>query len=164
MLNRVVSAGYPSGSVIKPVVLAGALDTGTVTEDTTIHDRGSITVASQHDPSVTFTYEGWDPDGLGPMDARRAIAMSSNIYFYTVAGGNNQFEGMGIDNLTRYYRKFGLGSSTGIDLPNETEGRVPTPEWKQEEFGQPWYQGDTYNLAIGQGDLLMSPLQLARAH
>ncbi len=164
MLNRAVAAGYPSGSVIKPIALLGALDTGTVTEDTIIHDRGAITVRSQYDPSVTFTYEGWEPSGLGPMDARRAIAMSSNIYFYTVAGGNNDIDGMGIDNLTRYMKMFGLGSRTGIDLPNETAGRVPTPEWKKEQFDTEWFTGDTYNLGIGQGNLLVSPLQMARAH
>lgn len=164
MLNRVVAAGYPSGSVIKPIVLLGALDTGTVTENTIIHDRGEITVRSQYDPSVTFTYEGWDPSGLGAMNARRAIAMSSNIYFYTVAGGNNDIDGMGIDNLTRYMKMFGLGSRTGIDLPNETAGRVPTPAWKKKQFDKGWYTGDTYNLAIGQGNLLVSPLQMARAH
>lgn len=164
MLNRAVAAGYPSGSVIKPIVLLGALDTNTVTEDTIIHDRGALTVTSQYDPSVTFTYEGWDTSGLGPMDARRAIAMSSNIYFYTVAGGDNNFDGMGVDNLTKYMKMFGLGKETGIDLPSETAGRVPTPEWKQEQFNQAWFTGDTYNLAIGQGDLLVSPLQMARAH
>ncbi len=164
MLNRVIAAGYPSGSVIKPIVLLGALDTDTVTEDTIIHDRGSITVRSQYDPSVTFTYEGWEPSGLGPMNARRAIAMSSNIYFYTVAGGNNTFDGMGVDNLTTYMNMFGLGSKTGVDLSNETSGRVPTPEWKRQQSDQAWYTGDTYNLAIGQGDLLVSPLQMARAH
>lgn len=164
MLNRAVAAGYPSGSVIKPIVLLGALDTNTVTEDTIIHDTGALTVASQYDPSVTFTYEGWDPSGLGPMDARRAIAMSSNIYFYTVAGGDNNFDGMGVSNLTKYMKMFGLGKETGIDLSSETAGRIPTPEWKQEQFDQAWFTGDTYNLAIGQGDLLVSPLQMTQAH
>jgi penicillin-binding protein 2 len=164
MLNRAIAAGYPSGSVIKPIVLLGALDTDTVNEDTIIHDRGSITVRSQYDPSVTFTYEGWNPSGLGPMNARRAIAMSSNIYFYTVAGGNNTFDGMGIDNLVNYLQMFGLGEATNVDLPNETRGRVPTPEWKRAQHGEVWHTGDTYNLAIGQGSLLVSPLQMLRAH
>lgn len=164
MLNRAVAAGYPSGSVIKPIVLLGALDSGTVTEDTVIHDRGRLTVQSQYDPSVTYTFEGWDTSGLGAMDARRAIAMSSNIYFYTVAGGDNNFNGMGIDNLVKYYRMFGLGSAPGIELPEETEGRVPTPAWKEEQTGTSWFTGDTYNLAIGQGDLQVSPLQMVRAH
>lgn len=164
MFNRAAAGGFPSGSVIKPVALIGALDTNTVTEDTIINDTGSLVVRSQYDPSATFTFMGWDPSGLGPMDARRAIAMSSNIYFYTVAGGSESFDGMGIDNLVKYYKKFGLGSRTGIDLPEETEGRVPTPEWKKSQTGEEWYVGDTYNLGIGQGDLLVSPLQMARAH
>lgn len=164
MFNRAAAGGYPSGSIIKPISLMGALDTNTVTEDTVINDTGSLVVRSQYDPSATFTFMGWEPEGLGPMDARRAIAMSSNIYFYKVAGGHRDFEGMGIDNLVKYYKKFGLGSQTGIDLPEETAGRVPTPEWKKEQTGEEWYVGDTYNLGIGQGDLLVSPLQMARAH
>jgi penicillin-binding protein 2 len=98
------------------------------------------------------------------MNARRAIAMSSNIYFYTVAGGNNTFDGMGIDNLVNYLQMFGLGEATNVDLPNETQGRVPTPEWKRAQHGEVWHTGDTYNLAIGQGSLLVSPLQMLRAH
>lgn len=164
MLNRAVSGAYPTGSTIKPITLIGALETGVVNENTIIHDRGSISVTSQYNPGQSFTFEGWNPSGLGPMNARRAIAMSSNIYFYTVAGGHRDFQGMGVDNLVEYYQKFGLGTRTGVDLPNETNGHVPTPEWKEEQTGESWYVGDTYNLSIGQGDLLVSPLQLARGY
>lgn len=164
MLNRAISGGFPSGSTIKPINLLGALETGTVSESTIIVDTGQIVVGSLYDPSAQFVFRGWDPSGLGPMDARRAIAMSSNIYFYTVAGGQPGFKGMGIDNLVKYYRMFGLGKRTGIDLPNETAGLVPDPQWKKSEIGEDWVLGDTYHLAIGQGNLLVSPLQMARAY
>lgn len=164
MLNRAADGGYPTGSTIKPFNLMGALETNTVSEDTVIQDRGAITVRSQHDPSQSFTFRGWDESGLGPVNAQRALALSSNIYFYITAGGYEDRSGMGVDNLVRYYRAFGFDSETGIDLPNETAGHIPDPDWKQEQTGMPWFVGDTYNLGIGQGDLLISPLQLNRAY
>ncbi len=164
MFNRVISAGYPTGSTIKPITLLGALETGVVDENTIINDVGSITVSSIYDPSVTYSFASWNPNGLGPMNARSAIAMSSNIYFYTVAGGYQSFSGMGISNLVKYYQMLGLGSRTGIDIPGETAGRLPSPEWKQQHVGEGWFVGDTYNMAIGQGFLSVSPLQLARSY
>lgn len=164
MFNRVVSGAYPTGSTIKPFNLVGALDTGTVTEDTIINDTGAITVTSQYDSSTAFTFRGWDESGLGPVDARRALAVSSNIYFYITGGGYEDREGMGAERLASYYKEFGLGSETGVDLPSETAGRVPTPSWRKEQTNQPWFVGDTYNLSIGQGDILVSPLQLNRAY
>ena len=161
--NKAIGGGYPSGSIIKPMHLAGALEAGVVNEQTTIVDRGKIVVPSVYDPSVNYTFLGWNLAGLGPMNARRAIAMSSDIYFYTVGGGYQGFQGLGVDRLTGYYRQFGLGEATGIDLPGETAGRVPTPEWKQQNRGEDWFVGDTYNISIGQGDLLASPLQMAVA-
>ncbi|MBI4101063.1 penicillin-binding protein 2 [Candidatus Microgenomates bacterium] len=159
--NKAIGGGYPSGSTIKPIHLAGALQEGVVNENTTIVDRGKIVVPSVYDPSVSYTFLGWNPAGLGPMNARRAIAMSSDIYFYTVGGGYQGFRGMGVERLTDWYRRFGLGAPTGIDLPGETAGRVPTPDWKKQTKGEDWFVGDTYNISIGQGDLLVSPLQLA---
>ncbi len=164
MFNRVVSGAYPTGSTIKPFNLMGALDSGTVTEDTVINDTGAITVTSQYDPSASFTFRGWDESGLGPVDARSALAVSSNIYFYITGGGYEGREGMGAEKLASYYKEFGLGSETGVDLPSETAGRIPTPTWRKEQTNQPWFVGDTYNLSIGQGDILVSPLQLNRAY
>jgi penicillin-binding protein 2 len=97
-----------------------------------------------------------------------ALARSSDIFFYKVMGGlvgtNEDFtHPLGVTKLTEYYQKFGLGSRTGIDLPGEASGRVPTPDWKKAFSGQSWYTGDTYNISVGQGDLLVSPLQMAAA-
>lgn len=158
MHNRAVEGGYPTGSIIKPFNLYGALGSGVVDEYTTIFDSGSITL------SDGSTFSSWDRSGLGSMNAQSALAMSSNIYFFTVAGGYRNFSGMGIDTLNTYYHKFGLGAKTGIDLPNETEGRIPSPQWKRDAIGEDWYIGDTYLQAIGQGNLLASPLQMTRAY
>lgn len=89
--------------------------------------------------------------------------MSSDIYFYTTGGGFGDIEGLGVERLTEYYRLFGLGTTTGIDLPSETDGRIPTPQWLEKNYGRSWSVGDTYNISIGQGDLLVSPLQMAMA-
>lgn len=158
MHNRAVEGGYPTGSIIKPFNLYGALASGVVNEHTTIFDSGSITL------SDGSTFSSWNRSGLGSMNAQSALAMSSNIYFFTVAGGYRNFSGMGIDTLNTYYRMFGMGEKTGIDLPNETDGRIPDPQWKRDVIGEDWYIGDTYLQAIGQGNLLASPLQMARAY
>lgn len=159
--NKVIGGGYPAGSIIKPMHVSAALQEGVVNEDTVIVDRGKIVLQSPYDPSATFVFRGWRPEGLGPMNARRAVAMSSDIYFYTTGGGFGDFKGLGVDRLTRYYRLFGLGERTGIDLPGEASGRVPTPQWLEKNYDRPWSVGDTYNISIGQGDLLTSPLQMA---
>lgn len=163
LVNKVINGLYPSGSIIKPLHLSGALQEGVVNENTTFVDKGLITVPSEVDPSVVYTFRGWQPGGLGPMNARRAVAMSSDIYFYTVGGGYQGFKGLGVDRLTKYYKLFGLGSLTGVDLPGEAAGRVPTPEWKKKTTGEDWFIGDTYNISIGQGDILVSPMQMAVA-
>jgi penicillin-binding protein 2 len=163
LLNKAVSAGYTTGSVIKPIVASAALQEKVITPQTIINDNGFIAVTSVYQPGASFIFRGWRPEGLGPMNVRRAIAMSSNIYFYTVGGGHGGISGLGVDRLTGYYREFGLGEATGIDLPGETSGRVPDRNWKLAEKGEPWYIGDTYNISIGQGDLIVSPLQLTLA-
>jgi len=164
LFNAAVNGNFPSGSIIKPVVASAALQEKVVTENTVIYDGGYIEVVSQYDPSVRYRFNGWRPGGLGPMNVRRAIAMSSNIYFFTVGGGHGGIRGLGADRLTDYYKKFGLGSPTGIDLPSESSGLVPTPEWKQRTTGTPWTQGDTFNISIGQGNLQLTPLQITRAN
>lgn len=95
------------------------------------------------------------------------MAVSSNVFFMAVGGGYNgtigHIVGLGVDRLTQYYRDFGLGAKTGIDLPGESAGLVPTRSWKQATLGEPWYLGDTYNISVGQGNMQVTPLQMAVA-
>ncbi len=163
LFNKPVSGAYPTGSIIKPLVASAALEEGTITPATTVDDKGSLQVPNPYNPSITYTYHGWEPGGLGVMNLERAIAMSSDIYFYTVGGGFGNVVGLGVNRLTSWYEKFGLGKPTGIDLPGEAAGRVPTPAWKEKTEHQPWYLGDTFNISVGQGDILASPLQMAVA-
>ena len=102
------------------------------------------------------------------MTVRSAIALSSDIFFYQVAGGppNGSWPGLGPDRLADYFRKFGLGKTLGIDIPGEKPGLVPDPAWKMQYYNNDpllgkWYLGDTYHMGIGQGDLLVTPLQVA---
>ncbi|MBU1177722.1 penicillin-binding protein 2 [Patescibacteria group bacterium] len=161
LFNRVINGVYPPGSTIKPVVAAAALEERVVNEHTIIEDTGSISVPNKYNPDVVYNFVGWNLAGLGPMDIYSAIAQSSDIYFYIAGGGYESREGLGAEKLEKYYQKFGLGQATGIDLPNEKKGLIPTPDWKGETKGEEWYLGDTYHMAIGQGDVLTTPLQVA---
>ncbi len=163
LVNKAITNGYPSGSIIKPLVASAALQERIITPQTTIVDKGFIELRSQVDPTVTYRYYGWNHNGLGAMQLRSALAYSSNIYFFTVGGGHQAQRGLGIDRLDQYYRMFGLGARTGIRLPHEWAGRVPDPEWKKQTLNEPWFLGDTYNLSIGQGDLAVTPLQISLA-
>ena len=166
LFNRTISGIYPPGSTVKPMVAAAALQEGVVDAKTTIVDRGYILIPNVYGGPDYYFY-GYNRSGLGPVDARRAIALSSDIYFYSVGGGYEEehLQGLGIDRLAKYYRAFGLDRELGIDLPGERAGVVPTPEWKRRQFDgnptlQEWYLGDTYHVSIGQGDLLASPLHV----
>lgn len=166
LFNRAVAGTYPSGSVIKPVVALAGLSEKIITENTVIDDKGVIVI---HNPYGGPDYEfiGYRRKALGLIDIRKAIALSSDIFFYIISGGYDpvKISGMGINKLAEYYRKFNLGTKLGIDLTAERPGLVPDPEWKREYFGQDnpdsrWYLGDTYHVSIGQGDLLVTPLQV----
>lgn len=155
LLNRVVAGTYPPGSTVKPMLALAGLSEGLVRPDTKILDDGVIRVGS-------YTFYGYNRAGLGIMDVYSAIARSSDIYFYTLGGGRagTKIEGLGPEKLADWYRKFYLGRKLGIDLPHEKTGLVPDPGWKKEAKNEPWYLGDTYHYAIGQGDLLVTPLQV----
>ncbi len=158
LVNRVISGRYAPGSTIKPVMAVAALSEGIAGENTIVNDNGAITVVYRG--LVTY-FRGWNPAGLGPMNVISAIAMSSDIYFYTVGGGYGNFTGLGADKIAEYFKKFNLGEKSGIDLPGEVSGFVPSKEWKMEKEGTPWTIGNTYHLSIGQGYLLTTPLQVA---
>ncbi len=168
LFNRAIAGTYPPGSVIKPVGAAAVLQEGIVQPDTIINDRGLLVIPNQFNPSISYNFVGWKREGLGPMNVRSAIAQSSDIYFYVVSGGHpsSNIQGIGAEKLAEYYRKFGMGALTGIDISGEKPARVADPNWKAEYYkgdaiAAKWYLGDTYHIAIGQGDMLATPIQVA---
>jgi len=162
LFNRAIQAKYPTGSTIKPFEAAGALQENIISPEKQINDIGYIEIKSKYDPNVVWRYGGVTPHGW--VDMREAIAVSSNIYFYTVGGGYEDQKGLGPARIKKYLELFGWGKKTGIDMPNEFEGFIPTPEWKQQNIKEPWWDGDTYNLSIGQSYLEVTPLQVALAY
>jgi penicillin-binding protein 2 len=160
LVNHDLSEQYPPGSTFKTIVGAAALQEGIAVPGTTINSRGYITVENEFDPNVVYVYPDWR--ALGPLDFYGGIAMSSNVYFYYLAGGNSDegFRGLGEEKVAQYARAFGLGEATGIDLPGESIGLVPDAGWKQETIGEPWTLGDTYNFGIGQGYVAATPIQM----
>jgi penicillin-binding protein 2 len=154
LFPRAWAGTYPSGSTVKIVVAAAALAERVITPATTIFSSGGIRVGP-------WFFPDWKAGGHGSVNVRGAIAWSVNTFFYTVGGGYESLVGLGVDRLTDWYRRFGLGSKTGIDLPGEGSGFVPSQKWKEETKGERWFVGDTYNLSIGQGDLLVTPVQVA---
>ena len=154
LFNRAISGSFPPGSTLKPVIAAAALQEGIVNKNTSFNSTGGIRVGPSFFPD-------WKAGGHGQTNVTKAIAWSVNTFFYYIGGGYDQFAGLGIDAMHRYMEKFNLSKKTGIDLPGENEGFIPTKKWKQETWGEPWYLGDTYNTSIGQGYILVTPLQVA---
>lgn len=154
LLSRAIAGVFPSGSTIKPAIATAALDEGVITANTTVNSVGGIRVGG-------ILFPDWKAGGHGVTNVRRAIAWSVNTFFYYIGGGYDSFVGLGVDRLSSWMKKFGLSQKTGIDIPGEASGFVPTREWKEQAKKEHWYIGDTYNLSIGQGDLLVTPLQIA---
>jgi len=155
LLNRAIAGEYPSGSSIKPFIAASALEFGIVNDALSFDTPPFIDVGGHKFPD-------WKDHGV--TDIRRAIAESNNIFFFALGGGYGPIkDGLGPDGIKKGLNKFGFGSPTGIDLDSEKDGFIPTPEWKKKTFKENWYTGNTYNMAIGQGDLLVTPLQTANA-
>lgn len=156
LFNRSILGEYPSGSTIKPVVAAAALQEKVITAETTVNSTGGLYVGR-------WFFPDWKGGGHGVTNVRKAIAWSVNTFFYYVGGGFGDFKGLGLEKLVQYYKLFGLGQKTGIDLPGEQTGFVPDEAWKERTKKELWYIGDTYHLSIGQGDLLVTPLQINTA-
>lgn len=165
LVNHALAEQYPPGSIFKQITGAAALQEGVAHPGTTITSNGFINVPNQYDPSVVYTFRDWR--ALGTLDFYGGLAMSSDVYFYYLAGGYHSygasFDGLGIDRLSVYTRAFGLGRETGIDIAGEAPGNVPDPAWKLDTFGEQWTLGDTYNMGIGQGFLAATPIQMVRA-
>ncbi len=163
LFNRAVAGVYPSGSTIKPVMVIAALAEGIITPQTTFLSVGGIAVKQ-------WFFPDWKAGGHGLTNAYTAIAESVNTFFYSIGGGvprggnpanGYEFEGLGPYRITQWLERFGLGRASGLDFPQENSGFVPSVEWKNDTYGELWYIGDTYNLSIGQGNLLVTPLQVA---
>ncbi len=151
LLNRAISATYPPGSTFKLVVSAAGLETGTISKTTKITDTGYIQLGD-----VIFNNWLWLSNHRteGDISVVRAIARSNDTFFYRLG------QMLGPEKLAQYARSFGLGKKTGIDLPGELPGQVPDSAWKEKVFNQVWFPGESLNYGIGQGYLLVSPIQL----
>ncbi|MEX2032467.1 MAG: penicillin-binding transpeptidase domain-containing protein, partial [Dehalococcoidia bacterium] len=164
LIDRTYMETRSPGSTFKPLVALAALEEGIATADTRINSTGAITIRDEYDPSVVYVFRDWAAHGNTNM--KEALARSSDVYFYLLAGGYHggggqaEFEGMGADTLAKWARNAGFGSPTGFDLPGEVGGLVPDRAWKKAEFDVPWVLGDTYPFGIGQGYLTVTPLQM----
>jgi penicillin-binding protein 2 len=152
LFNRAISGEYPPGSTLKPLIASAALSEGTINEETTVDCNGGISIGSYH-------FGDWKAHG-GGIDVRKAIAESCDVFFYSVGGGYNNIEGLGMNRMKKYENLFGLGEKTGIDIPGESDGLIPDEQWKIDKIGEKWYIGDSYHSAIGQGFITLTPLQL----
>ncbi len=153
LVFRATDGLYPSGSIIKGALAAGGLEEGIIKPDTQILSTGGINVGS-------WFFPDWKAGGHGRVNVIKALAESVNTFFYYLGGGYGNFKGLGVEGINHYLELFGFGDKTGIDIPNESSGLLPTPLWKEKVKGEPWYPGDTYHLSIGQGDILVTPLQV----
>lgn len=151
MENRAVSGQYPPGSTYKLIIAAAALEEGLITPDTAFTCNGSFELGNR-------SYRCWNKKGHGRISLHRAIVESCDVYFYNLG------RLVGVDKIAEYARAFGLGSPTGIDLPREKGGLIPTKQWKISRFREAWQMGETISIAIGQGYNLVTPLQLANAY
>jgi penicillin-binding protein 2 len=146
--DRAIQGTYSPGSTFKMAVATAALQEGVITPDFKVHCVGGATFYGR-------PFKCWKKGGHGTMDLRHAIEQSCNVYFYTI--GNMT----GIDKIHKWATLLGLGEKSGIDLPNERVGLVPSPEWKQARFKEKWYAGETVSVSIGQGSVAVTPVSMA---
>jgi penicillin-binding protein 2 len=148
LTNRLIQGTYFPGSTFKIVMAIAGLETGVITPETTFFCPGYGTFYGRR-------FACWRREGHGAVDVRRALEASCNVFFYNVG------DRLKIDRIHEYAAKLGLVGKTGIDLPNESDSRVPSTEWKRRTFNEPWYPGETISVAIGQGDVSVTPLAQA---
>ena len=151
LLNHATQAHYPPGSTYKLVTGTGALADKKITDSTRLTTKGFLTLGS------TRFYE-WNRSGWGPCNIYCGFGHSSDTFFYQLAGK------LGIDRLGEWANEYGFGAKTGIDLPGEVTGIVPTNQWKQDALGAPIFPGETYQAGIGQGYDVVTPMQLINAY
>lgn len=133
---------------------AAALEEGVITEKTSFLSSGGLRIGQ-------WFFPDWKAGGHGTTNVKKAIAESVNTFFYIIGGGFQDFIGLGIERIVKYEKMFGLGAQTGVDLPGEASGFLPSKEWKERVKNESWYIGDTYHASIGQGDVTATPLQIA---
>lgn len=153
LFARSIFGEYPSGSTVKTVYAAAALEEKVITKSTTVLSTGGLSIGK-------WTFPDWKAGGHGTVNVIKALANSVNTFFYYIGGGYGDFAGLGLDRMVKYLKMFGLNEKTGIDLPGERTGFVPDAKWKKATKNEIWFIGDTYHLAIGQGDLLVTPIQV----
>jgi len=171
LFDRVVSGQYQPGSTIKPLDGVAALKDGIITPNQELYSPGYLMVPDPYNSSTPTKYADWESHGY--IDLASALAQSSDVYFYIVGGGSPEYttppinnpvdygvKGLGADQLYNWWTTFDLGKPTGIDLPSEAAGFLPTPAWWSTVSTRPWSLGDTYNVSIGQGSLAVTPIQL----
>lgn len=166
LVDHALSGLYPPGSAFKPIVATAGLEEGVINRHSTLNCPGTIWLPHRFapdDPSLAQPFYCWYKPGHGSLNVVGAIAQSCDIFFYKLAGGYQDFPGLGLPMTAYYARLFGFGEPTGIDLPGESSGLIPSEDWKRLTYGESWVTGDTYNMAIGQGYVLVTPLQLLNA-
>ena len=166
LVNHAISGQYPPGSAFKIVAAAAGLEEKVIDLRTRLSCGGELLLPNRYfpdDPTKAQIFKCWNQWGHGSLDVLGAIALSCDIYFYQVGGGFEDFDGLGMDRLGRYARACGFGEPTGISLLGETAGLIPDDKWKRLNYGESWVTGDTYNAVIGQGYILVTPLQLLNA-
>src|SRR3989344_5006795 len=161
-LDRATDGLYTPGSIVKPYMAIAALNENVIDPQKKILSTGSISVQNQYYPDLQTIFRDWKAHGL--VDMRRAIAVSSDVYFYEVGGGYNDQKGLGISRIEKYMKLFGFGEKIEDSFFTGAEGVIPNPEWKKENFdGEVWTLGNTYHTAIGQYGFQTSPIQIVRA-
>jgi len=150
MLNRAIQAQFAPGSTFKPIMALAGLETGTIDDHDTFHCPGGATFFGRY-------FKCWQKRGHGNVNVHLGIVQSCDVFFYNL--GNK----LGIDQIAAYAEMAGIGKKTGIDLPGEAEGLMPSSKWKLRTQRQKWYPGETISVAIGQGAITVTPLQLAAA-
>lgn len=171
LVNHAISGQFPPGSTFKIIVASAGLEEGVITTETRLHCGGILWLPNRfypEDPSLAQPFYCWiylsQQGSHGSLGVISALGQSCDIFFYQVGGGYlNRFEGLGEERLGYYAELFGLGARTGIDLPGEAPGLMPTVKWKRVNYGESWVTGDTYNMSIGQGFVLVTPLQMLNA-
>jgi len=161
LFNRVISGLYHPGSVIKPLMALAALEENIIDPNLKIFTDGKIVITSPYDPQQKYVFNDWRNNGW--VDMRKAIAVSCNIYFWAIGGGWEDISGLGLAKIRKYWLAFGLDKKLGIDLFGEVQSVLPDINWLKENrsYDPTWKLGDTYNISIGEGGLLLTPLQMA---